>query len=281
MLLVIDNTTAMAPYSARVSELATTAADALTSIGHGMANIQIAVTTNGGALSPIVADRVDWNGSHTSSFTGSLRDAVAAIANVGAAATTPSQPLAALRGALATPSVLVRSGGYLAIVTMTATDDASPTDDYVSFVKSSKSDPADVLVSGIYPTASPNLDAFHQAFPNRNTTISIDSADYREAFLQLTQVQKSTLDLPCFEVTLADTDPATLGIQPECDVRAFDDNNVEFAAVPMCTSSSEPPSGTCWQLALNADCGDYSEFQLRGLWATYHPQIRVECVASP
>lgn len=277
MLLVVDDTAAMIPYASRGPELATAVASTLQSIGDGFLNLQVAVTTNGGALSTVLADRVDWFGIHTSSFEGTLADNLASLVNVGTTAPGPAQPLDAMRRALASTG-FVRQYAYLVVVTVAASDDASPAFDYVHFVKSVKSDPANVIALGIYPPGSPNLDAFHQSFPNRNTVVSIDRP-YVDAFTLLTQVQRDAGGIPCLETNLVDIAPDAPGLQPECEVSAWEDN-VELGRVAMCEGAAPTPD-PCFEIAPEPFCETGVSFRLRGVWEWFHPEIRVECVTSP
>lgn len=280
ILLVVDDTAAMAPYASRSTELATAAASTIQSVADGFADFRIAVTTNGGTLSPVLSDHVDFFGVHNPSFTGSLADNLASLVNVGASNPGPSQPLDAMRTALSS-SGFARANAYLAVVTVTGTDDASPAYDYVHFLKSMKADPAVVLVAGIYPTSSPNLDACYQSFPNRNTTVAIDTGSFVDAFQQIPQLQRYFGGEPCWEGNPFDSDPNAPGLQPECNVTAWQDG-VEVATIAECHGDA-PPIGTCWEFVENrVDCvGSALTFRMRGAWATFHPELHVECVNTP
>jgi hypothetical protein len=280
VLLVVDDTTAMTPYAARTPEIASAAASALDMLGPAFGNIQVAVTTNGGVVSTVLSDHVDWFGVHTRNFDGTLESNLASLVDVGTSDPGPAEPLDAIRTAL-TSTELVRTNAYLAVVTVAASDDASPAFDYVHFLKSVKSDPASVLVMGIYSKPSANLDAFFQSFPNRATTVSIDSASYEDAFASLT-IRRYSGGIPCFESTLLDVDPDAPGLQVECNVSAWDDD-VEIARVPTCQSSTAPSDGSCWQVATDPNCttGLHQSFLMRGAWEMYHPEIRIECVTAP
>ncbi|HUS33658.1 MAG TPA: hypothetical protein VMZ53_34390 [Kofleriaceae bacterium] len=279
VLIVVDNTQAMAPYQAKLPRLAADLSTAIHSLARDMADIRIAATTNGGALSPVLSDHSDWFGVHSPSFTGSLESALTPLVDVGATASGPSQPLAAMRTALESSPAFLRPRASLVIVTMSATDDASPSFDYVSFAKAAKSDPANVMVIGIYPPGSTNLDAFHHAFPNRNLVTSIDADDYAPAFADLPRLHRTTLEGSCMYQP-ADVDLEAPGAQIDCVAMAYDDG-AEIARVPMC-EGGPPTTGSCWELVAGATsgCSDGSlAFELRGLWTwSLRPAIQLQCV---
>lgn len=278
LLVVIDNTAAMAPYQDRIAVVPTMIDAVVARVYHGLTNVHVAVTTNGGAIGSVLSDVTAWDGTHATSFQGSLADALAPLVSVGTSNTGPSQPLAAMHSALTTPQGFLRDNAYLAVVTITASDDASPAFDYVTFLKGLKTDPANVIVSGVYPQPSGTLDAFYAAFPNRNTVVSIDNGEYSPAFEQIGQLYRTTLGAPCYTPPL-DIDPVTPGDQFECDVSAWDEG-IELATLPAC-NGADPTTGTCWEYQSYPGCpAGTAFFHMRGLWSLFHPTIHIQCVVK-
>jgi len=280
MLLVIDNTSSMTPYQSQIAQLPSIVDGVVTRIYGGLPDVHVAVTTNGGALSTVLDDTGHWDGSHTRNFDGSLADALAPLVAVGTSSAGPAQPLAAMKTALEVSPDFARPYASLGVVTFSATDDGSPSFDYVTWLKGTKSDPANIIVSGVYPQPSTVLDAFHDSFPNRSTITSIDATDYTPAFAQF-QLVRVPLGAGCFDLPL-DIDPNTSGDQYDCDVSGWDDTTgLELARLPAC-NGADPATGTCWEYIVSPNnCTLPSgELHLRGTWSFFHPTIRIQCVVK-
>lgn len=220
--------------------------------------------------SDVLESKTDLFGQHTQSFTGSLADALAPKLTAGG-----TDVLARMQ----TSAAFARHDAYLAVITVTGVDDTSADASYATTLKAMKTDPAQIIVSGIYKRPAPRLDAFHDAFPNRNAYVSIDSTDFTPAFAQITQLQKTTLGIPCVEMPL-DLDPNTAGDQFDCAVSAYD-GTTEVSRVPAC-AGNDPATGSCWEVVANPGCTNAGagEFRLRGAWRRFHPKIRWECVTK-
>lgn len=286
LLFVIDDTTAMAPYQARLAELAGAVDSAFDASDGGIPDLRIGVTTNGGALrrSPEVVgsylyDMRKPDGTHETNFGGTLHAALASLLDVGAAGTGPSRLFDATERAIATE--LVRDDAYLGIVTLSATDDASerPSADYASAIKDAKTDPTDVLVSGIYPAGATRLDTFHTAFPSRSKVTALDEADWSRVLEQARQLFKGGLGLPCMPAPL-DLDPEVPGDQIDCAMAYWIDG-VEQGPLQHCGSGDLP----CWELVEATQVGCTYEpetFQMKvhGFGDPYHPEVRGQCVVK-
>lgn len=233
----------------------------------GFPDVRIATTSSADVLEL----KTDVYGKHTQSFSSSLADALTTRLAPGNA-----QVLARMQSVLD----FARPTAYLAVITISAVDDASPDADYATMLKAAKSDPANVVVSGIYEQPAPRLDAFHNAFPNRGAVTSLASGDFAHALELLSQLQKTTLGLPCYPVPL-DLDPDEAGDQIDCDFTAWTEDGVELDVVPACHGQN-PATGSCWEIIADSFCSepDTGPLRIRGVWRGYHPRFRWQCVTK-
>ena len=156
----------------------------------------------------------------------------------------------------------------------------SPVDRYVDFLKHEKQDPRDVVVAGIvgdpkpfaittqnntsvlapsctYTGASGDQHAFPavrtsdflEQFPTR-TQSTICGADLSGAMTRLGELLKYEFGDWCFEEELADADPSTPELDPECtvtDVRRIpNEPDQEIAVIPACAAA--PGTIPCWRV---------------------------------
>ncbi len=246
-----------------ISSLAKTVEELLPSWFGGFPNVRIATTSS----SDVLEISTDILGQHSQNFDGSLADALASRLTAG--------PSNVLERALAA-TTFAQKKHYLAIVTITATDDTSPSADYVHLLKSLKDDPANVVVAGIYAPSSPTLDAFFGGFPNRSTVTSIDAADFAPAFALIPYLQRVIIPLPCFVVPTECTEFA---------VSAWTNDNVEIMQLPQC-AGGDPESGTCWDIVPDPNCNIIPNerprgvTRLRGVWRGWRPVTRWECATK-
>lgn len=271
VLVVVDDSTTMAPYREQVvadlPELATVLGDLLT----GMPDVNIAVTTTnasaGGALRTTASVDGSYiidgmrDGVRTVNYTGELGVAIGELVDFGAGGTAPVQPLDVIPQALANPGFL-RDHAYLLLAIVAATDDASSVavDAAVSSLKAMKADPTNVIVTGIYPQDAPRLDGFLTMFPNRSTFTPIDADDFTTAFAMIAQLQRTTLGVPCVEFTPLDVDPETAGDQYDCNV---EDRRVAEGTqrLPRCEGANQP----CWDFVadpMNCMTGNSLSFRV-------------------
>lgn len=287
VLVVLDDTTAMQPHQTMLASLAGDLETVMTEQLGALPDARIGVITAGapafrqpsGASVPWLETTVSADFTRTENFQGSLADALAPLLAVGASGTSTTQPLEATKLALAAQP-FVRDPGYLAIVTITASDDASTGTpaSYADALKAAKPDPLLVVASGVYPDGATRLDAFHAALPNRNATADIASNDWSNAFALLAQLFKSTLAAPCF-VEPADLAPDIEGPQYDCALASyFEDGTSEV--LPQCTANGP---ARCFEFVTDAAICTEAETKrltIRGFLGPFHPTVRGECVVD-
>lgn len=282
ILVVVDDTTAMAPYQ---SGLATFAADlAAFANGEYLPDLRIAATTTSGTGTlrdpsttdePYLALAYDDRYERQPNFTGSLSDAITQLVTAGAGASTV-QPLESMKAI----DAFVRTDIHaLAVVTIAASDDASSgtITDYASDLKASKSDPTGVYVAGIYPAGATRLSSFHGMFPNRATSADIATTNFTGTLGSITHFIRTVLGFPCFPEPL-DLAPDIAGPQYDCDLHATFDDGTEIA-IRHCSVTDGP----CFEFELDpTSCGGpgLAKAEIRGFPTPYHPSIEGQCVVS-
>jgi hypothetical protein len=252
MLFIIDDTPAMAPYVDRTEAMLRSIDAAWTSPdGYPRPDLHIAVATADPAdvgrlqQSPNVhgAFIVDETSAdyltRVTNHGGSLGVDLAELGAVGTGG-GGSEPLAAARAAIESTPDFLRASAHLAIVIVTAHDDASAVDvaDAAAWAKGLKTDPNHVLVSAVYPLGSPRLDAFVDAFPDRGAKLRIDSGDYVNAMTAVEIAYVVSLAIPCLATPL-DVDPGTPGDQLDCTIE-LELRDGTRRIVPPC------PGENCW-----------------------------------
>jgi hypothetical protein len=252
LLIVVDDTPAMAAYAERTAALLH-GFDDLWAVNAWppRPDLHVAVATADPAEAGQVRTASSVHGAflvdestldylaRTGNHDGALGDAVAALGAVGTAGSA-SQPLAAARAALEANPDFLRPDAYLAIVIVTAHDDASSdaVADVAAWAKALKADPTEIVVSVVAPASAPRLDELLGSFPNRSARVSIDDADYAPAVALLTELYKVALGLQCLDTPL-DLDPALPGDQYDCTIElAYRDGTRRV--VPAC------PGELCW-----------------------------------
>jgi hypothetical protein len=154
---------------------------------------------------------------------------------------------------------------------------------YVDFLKGLKADPNNIIVAGIIGNPSPvsvradpqtgnpdlapsctsgsgeaapgvRLKYFLDQFPQRNTVESICNENLDGALVVIANLLAEVIGNPCLDGNLYDTDPATPGIQPECqvsDVRYPNTDYREETPLPSCDVSGG--ATPCWHLEVNLE----------------------------
>ncbi|HTL35051.1 MAG TPA: hypothetical protein VL326_18110, partial [Kofleriaceae bacterium] len=190
VLIVVDDTPAMASYQAHLAGLANELVAQLRLIYGGIPNLHLAVTTSaaGGAFrttqamtEPFLADSLQFDGSRTVNYQGTLDSVLADLLAVGAASTGANQPLDAIRVVVGASGFL-RRDAYAGVLVVSASDDASPPDYYAQWLKGAYQDPYGIIVGGIYPPGSAQLDSFLLSFDSRHGFASIDAVDWSPAY---------------------------------------------------------------------------------------------------
>lgn len=286
LLFVIDSTTTMAQFQDRMAMLPSLIEQAYRSIGGGVVDMHIGVTTDGELRrfssigGPYITIRTELDLARITNFTGTLVEAAGHLTNVGAASTAPNRPLEALRRVLAeNPDGLIRLNAPLGVVIISASDDTSAgvVGEIVQFVKSTKSDPANVYLVGVTQIPTPRLDEFFAAFPNRNFVVPIADGDLAAALGFLERAMK--MILPAFCWNASDVDALTPGPQYDCTVTTM--IRGEPNVLPPCKVEGDQ---FCWSL-FNASqfCSDNDFTPLEPSLPPYNlrffrPAFRMECV---
>jgi hypothetical protein len=289
LLFVVDDTAAMSPYTARVKSLATSLDTALSQTGGALPNLHMAVITANaatvsfrqpaGTSDPFIYVGVDAHFDPASNVSGPF-SALEAMLDVGTAGTAAVAPLQAAKLALDAEPAFLRDNSYLGIITVAASDDASPSavDAYVTALKASRSDPTMVIATGAFPQPAARLDAFHASFPNRSEVVDADSADWTDVMSIYSQLVRYTLGVPCI-IQPADLDALTPGGQYDCALGAYYSDGTS-EALPQC---SDGGPDRCFDVVpdpINCVGGNYGELEVRGYPGHYRPTIRGQCVVE-
>ncbi len=296
LLIVVDDTLAMAPYRERLASLPDRLAKRFEWYTQRWIDLRVAVATNDGRVrrlpdvtEPWLAQAYDFNYTSRTNFTGTLAENLRALMDVGSASAGTSMPLEAGRRALESTTSLLREQSGLMILNVTASDDASPAPvaDYVAWLQRAVSNDTwarDYLISGIYPTGSPRLDEYYHSM-GRSIITPIEGDAYEEAvpWFPGDWLGQTT----CLEDI--DLDPATSEIEHECAMLALVDDT--WRTIPECTpadrierteveSARSLPEPACWWMrSASWDCGSTNalRLELSGYTRTQHPRLRFDC----
>lgn len=289
VLIVVDDTAAMASRRSQLLGLASTVDTMLFGEDGPFFDTRIAVTTAGttgafrqpaGAPEPFLESALDEHYNLSNTFAGTLTDALAPLLDVGAAGSAPIAPLASAKAALDSHPAFLREHAVLGVVTIASGDDASSGDplDYASSLKIRKYDPTRVAVTAAYPIPSTRLDAFHDGFPNRSSVVDIDEPDWSGLAAIFRQLRYVTLGAACVRIP-ADLAPELEGLQADCVVEAiYRDDTTEI--LPWC---SEGGTERCFEIVTDPIvCSftevDYGRLYIRGYPGGYSPSVRGQCV---
>jgi hypothetical protein len=273
LLVVVDDTSAIAPYAAMVTTTLSAFATELTLVRGREPSLQVRfVSATLGSPGCPVASRAAACGigadetlraglcGSDPSFAGGLSDAFACLGDRGANGCGPLQPLEAARSALAAAGDFLRPDAYLAIIVVAGADDASmsPVDTYVDFIKSLKVDPANQLFASVIAPATPacsdaatgepvRLGAFARAFGRNGVLQSVCASSWLQALAPLVQGAQHTVEPYCLQ-GLRDTDAAREGMQAHCTVTEVTwdhyPDDPQVAQLPSCDGAPPP----CWRM---------------------------------
>lgn len=288
VLVVVENTAAMTPHQAALATIPAATDTALFTAGATFPDVRIAVTLADGSgtlrqpattTDKFLALPYDVRLARSTNFTGTLTDALGELMNVGTSGTAAVQPLASVKAALDANPDFARAG-FLGIVMLTAGDDASTgaTSDFATDLKTRKSDPLLVMVSGAHELPVTRLAAFYDQFPNRNVSVDLGSNDVAQAIGWFQYGFLRTLGLACFREP-ADVDAATPGKQYECDLNVYYDDDTTERVVQCATGVTS----LCFELVPNLQaCVEpgYAEVKFRNFPSPYVPPIRGQCVVT-
>lgn len=271
VLIVVDDTPAMAPYVARTQAML----HDLDTTWDIPPDLHVVVATSAGELrtaTPVHGDFLDdelapdwW--SRTTNHDGTIGDDVARLGEVGTAGAT-NAPLDATLQALGHSTF--RRQAPLAVIIVAASDDTSSgsPDSYASVLRNSLSDPNEVIVSVVAPADAPRLAAFAAAFPNRSASATITDATYDGALALLDELRLVSLGAACIEA------PADLA-HPDCTVEIVQrDGAVQNVA--------RCPGEHCWSYIpdpWNA-CEGGGTIQVGPYLDAFPSTVRAQCVVG-
>jgi hypothetical protein len=264
VLFVIDDTPAMAAYAGALSS-------GLAEIASGIEALVPTTSLHAGFVPASACGRSvhefirsDRCG-HDASFAGTLAAEFARLGAFGFEGCAPAQPFAALERALATPTSgwegFLRPDAYLAIIVISASDDASgppglpsAVSATVEFVRGLKPDPGgQIQLTAIGPadcSQNPTPDAlarrlvqFVQSAGGNGLYYPICDPHYGSA---LNNLRPLPIDVgPLCVGGVRDTDPTLSGIQADCAVTQIAlkaDASIETSLLSGCDVSGPP----CW-----------------------------------
>lgn len=289
LLIVVDNTATMASHQHVFAPIAAALETFVTAPDGVRPDVRIAVATSdtaeagtlrqpAGVSEPFLAAGFDGRLAPVDNHDGTLASAVTALLDVGTASVATVKPLQAAYFALEANPDIVRADAGLGVLTIAGTDDASPgsVSSYVTSLEGRKLDPTNIMVSGVYPTPSTRLDAYHDMFFNRSVVTSIDTGDPAEAIASLASLFRSHLAAPC-TIEPSDVDPTTPGPQYDCSIEAvYEDDAIEV--LPLC-SGDDGTRCVSFKLAPQlCPLPGTVEIGVTGFPGRYRPALRGQCV---
>lgn len=273
ILVVVDNSPAMAPHAARViPQIAKTLARYA---GNSDPDWHVGVITSdlggqgcsergddglfrsdGLVGSPFLIEWRHLDQRHTANYDGTFEDAFVRLATVGTAGCTRQQPLAAIRRAL---DEQPRNGGFrregarLVIMVISAGDDGTvdAVADHVAFLTEAAPN-GRLVLAGIYDRPAPRLDELFMGFPNRAFQSRISQEDPLADLWLPFSGGHGWGGVPCLE--------GALGPAPDCsisDKTVVDGEVVHERVMPPCdgTQLVKP----CWHIEIDVqNCPSWS-----------------------
>jgi hypothetical protein len=302
VLVFVDDSAAMAGYRNRARELATLVAQQIETMDRGWSDVRLAVTSNDGRLRVVPGTQsktlyrsIDLGYHRWQSYAGSLEDTLAQMMRVEPTAATSSQPLEAIRHALETSSQFLREDAGIAILIISANDDASqwPVADYAAWLRALVAGQWNrtLGVSAIYPEGAARLTELFATVPFTifGTHTALDAVDYTRAVQPIEWSLEGGWwgGIPCMDAQPADRDPTRPGVQHDCTLSIYLDG--ELRPLPECATRSDAdvsdgwsagplPSAPCWRIRHENQCFDDGlMFEFGGYTNGVHPAYRLEC----
>jgi hypothetical protein len=139
------------------------------------------------------------------------------------------------------------------------------------------------LATSAAATPAVRLDAFRQAFPDRNLALRFCRPDLADSLRSWFTGLGPVLTHACFSSMPVDIEPATPGLQPECTVSIHHEDGSAARLLPACDEAiSYLP---CWRLAPDEGCGnrDTGDLALYLEWGgavPIHQLVDVQCVVT-
>ncbi len=275
MLFVVDSSPAMAPHLTHLDSTLPKLMETMAAFPSGLPDLHVGVVTangdgqmrgRGSMTGGFLVDIPRLDGTRIKNYTGTLAEAVRAYVAVGAESASRSQPLAVIERALVSPhnAGFRRPGAYLAIVLVTASDDASDGDvaSNVAALRSLSPDPSQILIttisgprSGSSPCGAieaPRLHAVGDQFPNQKAEVSICDDDFAAA-VALAASGLDNLLHGCWLATPLDLEPTIPGEQRACSAFITDRWDVYDTGlvIPEC---GDLPESLCWRIVDDQLC---------------------------
>jgi hypothetical protein len=299
ILFVVDDTSAIAPYSATVArglaDMATTleALPQPASLHVGFVRAGGCDASTRGAACSLTAPeqfiREEWCEMNTN-FPGAFADTFSCLGDLGAANCAPAQPLAAAQQALSAPprpgwEGFLRPNAYLLVVIIAGGDDASgaAVSDVAAFVRGLKSDPSYAGASAIVPAScapapSQRLIEFVETFGANGVLIDLCGDQLASALLQVTRRIETYTDPVCV-TNVRDTDPETPGLQAACTFtdHVAPDGSFVDSTLPSCDETAGAPP--CWRLVAGCGSGYILDIDRGVDWCDEAGQyVTIECL---
>lgn len=255
LLLVVDNTPAMAPYTTALrANLRRFAEDVRTFDLHlGVITADPAddarLRETSGLTGNFIYDAIGTTpGTRVRNYEGDLAAVLERLGDPGTGGAS-SSPLAAAKRFFERDTTFRRDAAYTAIVFITANDlPDEPIGDYVTAFKSLHTDPSKVVVGGVIGPGD-RLGAFLDQFPNRSARARIADEDWSAVSAIFGRLVKYPLGLPCIEGPLFDGDPAAPGTQHVCNAWVDYPGGQELMK-----SCAKGPDSECWRILPDDRC---------------------------
>jgi len=291
LLFVIDSSPQMARHRERLETSLPGLITGLEQLSIGLPSLHLGVITadvggdgcsepgDDGRLRPagmlngtFLSDVPAADGTRVRNYTGELIEVFRELVDVGTAGCELSRPFEAVRRALDDHPVNTgfrRPDAYLAVLFVTASDDASPAPvaDYIAELGRAAGVPDKLVVGTISgePTGSscgeapaPRLHQLAEAFHAGRA--SICSEDVTPSLVPLAELLRTTLELACWESDLLDLDPATPALEPDCEGWLTGPRLDED--LPACPAG--PATTPCYRIDKEDSCADVgSGYSLR------------------
>jgi hypothetical protein len=279
ILFIIDDTPAISSTQAALAAAMPQIAQILQSLPGGLPSLHLGVVAaslaqGGGGMPRTRADACGLSAGQpflstqacgqSPNFGGTFTDALSCLADLGTTASGPAEPLTVMREILDGPSVagagwtdFLRPNAYLLLIIVAGEDDASGPPDLgalAAFVRSFKSDPQQVSVSAIVPsatcatspaTSAPLLSTFVEAFGG-NGVEGCSAGDLVNWLTTLLTIRHGDVEPSECLANIRDIDPTRPGLQANCTVDeeyvSASDGSRSESVVASCDVSGPP----CW-----------------------------------
>lgn len=288
LLIVLDDTAEMTPYLARVDAMLR-AIDRWPQDFTRKPDLHIAIATADPADAGMVhmssyvhgaflvdEIRPDW--SRETNYDNTLGEALSHLGDVGTGGSA-SAPLVTLRAALEQTPGFLREKAYLAIVIVSAHDDASSVDPQAlaQWLMMLKPERFAVLVGTVLPASAPRIRSFLSYVTSHLTTASIDDPTYAQALSFLDVAFEDDVGTQCLPQP-ADVDPGP-AIQFDCSVEIVQSDGV-VREVPACPVDE---LSHCWSYEpdpLNCVTGPAGRIAIGNFGWPLPSLIRGQCVVA-